>query len=224
MNRKKKKITTSSDHEWLLGEAKKIGTALAETFAPLCEVVVHDLTNAEHAITYIGNNLSGRAVGDPVTELGLARVVDRNFPDIVANYANTFADGRPVKSTSIGLKDKSGRYVAAICLNLDLSYLHGIGSYLEALVRTKTSSDVKETLASTPRQALDAKIFDFAAKRNRDPRALTSDERRLLIRHLAEEGDLEIRGAVERIGAVVGLSRSNVYYYLRDVVADTSDR
>lgn len=214
-------MKTISDREWLLGEAKKIGTALAETFAPLCEVVVHDLTDPEHTIAFIGNNLSGRTVGDPATELGLARMVDRDFPEIVANYANTFVDGRPAKSTSIGLKDKSGRYVAAICLNLDLSYLRGISGYLNALAHIKTGLDVKETLVSRPRQALDAKILAFAAKRNRDPRALTSDEKRQLIQQLTEEGDLEIRGAAERIGGILGLSRSNVYYYLKGVVTET---
>src|SRR5579883_574064 len=84
-----------TDQEWLLQEACKIAQGLAETLAPLCEVVVHDLTNPEHAIVQIENNLSGRAVGDGATELGLARMADPNFPDIIANYANAFSDGRP---------------------------------------------------------------------------------------------------------------------------------
>jgi predicted transcriptional regulator YheO len=41
-------------------------------FPGLCEVVPHDLRDPRHAIRAIENNLSGRKVGDSVTELGLA--------------------------------------------------------------------------------------------------------------------------------------------------------
>jgi len=210
-------MAKKSDRAWLLSEARKIAQGLAETLAPLCEVVVHDLSNLDHTIIYIGNNLSGRAVGDPATELGLARIANPQFPDVVASYTNTFPDGRPAKSTSIGLRDKSGRFAAAICLNLDLSYLQGISGYIDALARTKPNElDIQEHLAGKRAGNLDAKIRGFAAMRNRDPRALTSNEKRQLIRQLAADGDLEIRGAADRIGAMVGLSRSNVYYYLKD--------
>jgi predicted transcriptional regulator YheO len=201
---------------WFIDEAKKIGAALAQTFAPLCEVVVHDLTNPKHSIVYIGNNFSGRKVGDPATELGLARSADANYPDVLANYANSFPDGRQAKSTSIGLRDESGKYVAAICVNVDLSYLRGISHYFEILTRIQPAPGVRETLNGQPRQSLETKIFNFSAQRNRDPRSLNSDEKRTLIRHLAQDGDLEIRGAAERIGSLIGLSRSNVYYYLKD--------
>ncbi len=31
------------------------------------------------------------------------------FPNLISNYANQFADGRPAKSTSIGIKDEEGQ-------------------------------------------------------------------------------------------------------------------
>jgi predicted transcriptional regulator YheO len=211
-------VTAKSDRAWFLAEAKKIAAALSETLAPLCEVVVHDLTNPKHAIVYIGNNLSGRSTGDPATELGVARIADSKFPDVIANYANAFPDGRPAKSTSIGLRDKSGKFVAAICLNLDLSYLRGVSNYLDTLARTKANDlGIKEHLTGKRAETLEAKVRGFAATRNRDPRSLTSDEKRKLIQQLADAGDLEIRGAADCIGALIGLSRSNVYYYLKDV-------
>jgi predicted transcriptional regulator YheO len=208
----------------LLKEAEKIGRALAETLAPLCEVVVHDLADPDHSVVFIGNNLSGREVGTPATELGLARIADPDFPDVLANYANRFPDGRPAKSTSIGLRDSSGRYVAAICLNLDVSYLQCVSAYIDALTRvTPQAGAVRETLVR--REPVETKILDFSAKRNRDPRALDPGEKRTLIRALAADGELEVRGAAERIGAMLGLSRSNVYYYLKgaDETVATTD-
>ena len=210
------KMSRLSDKELLLREATKIADALAETFAPLCEVVVHDLTNPDHTIIRIGNNLSGRSVGDSATELGLARMGDPTFPDVIANYSNSFRDGRPAKSTSIGLRDKSGNFVAAICLNMDLSYLRSIGGYLEKLTEIKSEPITKENLSGRAHLGLYPKILEFAAARNRDPRSLTTQDKRELIAQLAEEGALNFRGAAEQIGAIIGISRSNVYYYLKE--------
>lgn len=204
-------------------EAARIVSALGETFAPLCEVVLHDLTDPEHAIVQIENNLSGRDVGDSATELGLARISDPSFPDVIANYANSFADGRPAKSTSIGLKDKSGKYIAAICMNVDISYLKSIGVYLGELTRTTDSAPVSEHLTRR-REDISARILAFSAARNRDPRALTADEKREILGQLADEGELDRRGAPERVAAVFGISRSNVYYYLKKKVQKPRSR
>ena len=208
-------MTKLSDKAWLMREASRITAALGETFAPLCEVVLHDLTVPEQSIVQIENNLSGRSVGDPATEIGLARIADPGFPDVVANYANKFADGRPVKCTSIGLKDKTGKYVAAICLNVDISYLKSVSAYLQELTRIKSEhAPVDESLGSRTKDVA-ARIHAFAAARNRDPRALTSEEKGEILQQLAADGELERRGAAEKIGALIGLSRSNIYYYLK---------
>jgi predicted transcriptional regulator YheO len=202
----------SDERTLILAEAKKIGRALAETLAPMWEVVVHDLTRPDHSIIFIGNNLSDRAVGDPATELGLARIEDSEFPDVLANYANVFADGRPAKSTSIGLRDKSGKFVAAICLNMDLSYLQGMEVYLRSITEIAGPATREEILGRRVR--VEDKILRFAASRNRDPRSLGSEEKRELIQTLEAEGEFQIRGAAERIAAAMGVSRTNLYYYL----------
>lgn len=89
----------SSAKSALFDQLRPIAQGIGETLAPFCEVVVHDLTDPKNAIVAIHNNLSGRKVGQPATELGLARIADPSYPQTIANYANTFADGRQAKST-----------------------------------------------------------------------------------------------------------------------------
>src|SRR5688572_27112404 len=113
--------TRTKEQRLLLEQLKQVAEGLGATFAPFCEVVVHDLLDPKHAILAIHNNLSGREVGSPATELGLARILDPDFAQVIPNYANQFADGRQAKSTSIGIKDSSGQYIAALCMNLDLT-------------------------------------------------------------------------------------------------------
>ena len=62
------------------------------------------------------------------------RIADPNYPSVIQNYPNQFPDGRPVKSTSIGIKNAEGRYVAALYMNLDVSTLSPMTLSLANLV------------------------------------------------------------------------------------------
>jgi predicted transcriptional regulator YheO len=84
----------TAEHQNLLAQMQHVAEGLGKTLAPFCEVVLHDLTEPEHAILAIHNNLSGRSVGAPATELGLARAADPALEQVIANYPNTFPDGR----------------------------------------------------------------------------------------------------------------------------------
>ena len=53
----------SSEMSPLLAQLDLIAQGLSETFAPFCEVVVHNLMHPQQAILSIHNNLSGREVG-----------------------------------------------------------------------------------------------------------------------------------------------------------------
>lgn len=210
-------MSNLSEHELLLREARKIVEGLARTFAPLCEVVLHDLSDPNHSIVMIENNLSGRKVGDPATELGLARISESEFPDLLVNYANCFDDGRDVKSTSIGLKDSSGKYVAAICLNVDVSYLTSFSAYLGDLARAAPLDGPSENLKPRNQPEISDFIQSFAANRNKDPRALSSNDKRTLIARMQEEGLLDRRGAADKVAKLIGGSRSSIYYYLEKI-------
>ncbi len=206
-----------TEHQLLLREGRKIAAALGKALAPLVEVVLHDLTEPDRAIITIENNLSGRKIGDPVTEIGAARAHDPNFPDVLQNYPNHFPDGRPAKSTSIGLKDSQGRFVVALCLNMDISMLSAVASNLGDLVRTQgLATPLNESLA--PRRTDDIRdmIEKFAAANNTVPRALTRAQRQAALRLLADQGLLDLKNAHSLIADILGIARSTVYTYLPD--------
>jgi predicted transcriptional regulator YheO len=195
----------------LLDQIKQIAQGLSETFAPFCEVVVHDLLHPKHAILAIHNNLSGREIGAPATELGLARISDPKYPQVVTNYANRFADGRQAKSTSIGIKDSSGRYVAALCMNIDLTLFRSLGNVLNQFSTIGGEAAVRESLDPAGAEAMRNRIDHFAAQISTTPRSLKVKERRTLIRELKDAGFLDLRRAMEIIALHLGVSRATVY-------------
>ncbi|HFZ8993492.1 TPA: transcriptional regulator [Citrobacter freundii] len=198
----------------LLSQLDTIAKGLSDTFSPFCEVVVHDLTVPEHAIMSIHNNLSGRKPGQPATELGLARIASPDFPNIIANYSNQFADGRPVKSTSIGIKDEEGKYVAALCLNVDMTLFRGMQSALARFTETE-SSPIYEHIDPGGSETIRQRIDDFAAKRATTARSLKTEDRKVLIQELRKEGLLNVRKSMDTVAQHLGVSRATAYLYAR---------
>ncbi|MFF9584469.1 transcriptional regulator [Streptomyces achromogenes] len=203
--------------EHLLREAEKITVALGRMFPGLCEVVLHDLRDPEHAIRAIENSLSGRQVGDPATELGLARIADPDYPGVVQNYPNRFPDGRPAKSTSIGIKNAAGEYVAALCLNLDVSVLSPVTLALSNLVATDTGHRERplETLRDRTARELREAVEARSAERAATPRSLSREEKRALVRQLQRDGYFDSRDAAQTIADLLGVSRATVYNYAK---------
>ena len=201
--------------EHLIGEAEKIAVALGRMFPGLCEVVLHDLRDPRHAIRAIENNLSGRQVGDSATELGLARIADPEYPSVLQNYPNRFPDGRPVKSTSIGLKNAAGEYVAALCLNLDVSVLSPVTLALSNLVATETEHREQplETLRDRNSRELRQTVEELAAERAATPRSLSRQDKKALVRQLHRDGYFDSRDAAQTIADLLGVSRATVYNY-----------
>lgn len=204
-----------TENQLLLREGKKIVEALGQTLAPLAEIVLHDLTQANHTVVAIANNLSGRNIGDPATEIGLARILDPDFPEVLQNYPNRFPDGRPAKSTSIGLKNSQGQYVAAICLNLDVSMLTTVATSLNQLSQTELPAvAITESLSSPRLDAIRTALQAFAAGLNAQPHALSVTQRREAVRQLAQAGLMELKNAQAIVADELGVARSTIYTYL----------
>jgi len=204
-----------TEDELLLREAEKIAHAVGRMFPGLCEVVLHDLRDPAQAVRAVEGGLSGRTVGDPATELGLARIADPEFPDVLQNYPNRFPDGRPAKSTSIGIRNSDGEYVAALCLNLDVSLLGSAARALTRLARTDNPAPLTESLRARTGDELRALVEDYAIERGHTPRSLPAAAKKDLVRSLKARGFLELKNAVPSLTDLLGISRASVYNYLR---------
>ncbi|QKW09745.1 PAS domain-containing protein [Streptomyces sp. NA04227] len=206
-------LTSADEH--LIHEAEKIAVALGRMFPGLCEVVLHDLRDPHNAVRAIENNLSGRQVGDSATELGLARIADPEYPSVIQNYPNRFPDGRPVKSTSIGIKNEAGQYIAALCLNLDVSVLSPVTLALSNLVATDTDHGAQplESLRDRNARELRQAVETWSAERAATPRSLSREDKRALVRQLQRDGYFDSRDAAQTIAGLLGVSRATVYNY-----------
>jgi predicted transcriptional regulator YheO len=135
---------------------------------------------------------------------------------VIQNYPNKFPDGRPAKSTSIGIKNSQGRYVAALCLNLDISIFATVIRNLTSLISTEPFTDgPAEDLRSRTVDEIRDVIDEFAADHHQTPRGLDTATKRTLVKSLQERGFLERKKAVQIITENLGISRATVYNYLK---------
>lgn len=216
-SRSDRELQLRNEHLLLIREGSKIVEGLGKMFAPCCEVLLHDLTQPDNSIVALESPLSDRHVGGPRTEIEEAQASNPEFPDILQNYMNAFPDGRPAKSTSIGLRNSEGNFVASLCLNLDISLFSVIQRVLNQL--TATSSDdpvVHKTLGDRSSEGdIRETIETLALQYNAPPHALSPQQRQEVIKLLVETGMLRLRGAVPVVAKVLGISRASVYHALR---------
>jgi predicted transcriptional regulator YheO len=97
---------------------------IADTFGKNCEVILHDIRNPQSSIIAIANgHITGRTVGSPMSEYGLATLRKGQFDKPIVNYSKRTKDGKLLKSTSLFIKDEAGKLIGFLCISYDISEL-----------------------------------------------------------------------------------------------------
>lgn len=212
------RMSTMKSAPFLLQEYTTLAKALAAMFAPYCEVVLHDLSKPKHAIIYIGNTLSNRKIGDPTTNIGMQRINDPHFPQVLQNYQSITPDGRMLKCTSFGIKDESGKTIGALCLNFDVSHFQESQKSLSEFLRIdNTNVPAKEYFFASSLDQVEKYIFTYCKKHNVIGSSLSASRKRLLVQEMKQKGLLNLKGAIDIIAKKLQISRASIYYYIKEM-------
>lgn len=204
------------DYETALEFLKQMARALGNLLGEKCEVVLHDMRAPESSIVeIIHGDITGRKVGDPSTDLGLPVYNDRSGTYDRYNYRSRTKTGKILKSSSIYFKDSAGCAFAALCLNYDISELIVAANTLRDL--TTTDEQVDEQFATDINEVI-TRILDETLQTASNGWLLGDKEERLkLIRTLDAKGVFTVKGTVDRVAKMLGVSRVTVYGYLSEV-------
>ncbi|HHW42650.1 transcriptional regulator [Desulfofundulus thermobenzoicus] len=206
--------------ETMLENLKSIARVVAETFGRNCEVAVHDLQNLEHSLVYLAGNVTKRQPGAPVTDL-VVKVLRRkaNRAEDLVNYKTITRDGRLLKSSTIFIRDDRGEIFAALCLNFDLTDLLNFHSLCSEFcqVGSLQEDDQSETFAVTVQETIESLISQAIDIMGKQPVTMKTEDKVRLVGLLEEKGAFLIKGAVDYVAAVLGVSKFTVYNYLKRV-------
>jgi predicted transcriptional regulator YheO len=206
-------------HRRYLESLRPIADAVSATFGDICEVVIHDFSSLDNSIIHIAGSVTGRHVGGPLTDLGLAILRQDQVPDCLINYTTYTQDGRRLRSSTIFAKDESGVPFGALCINVDITHFLAIEPIIMRLTHNDRNgevlSKVHEDFPDTPEAAIN-RIFDKAVFEMGKPvSAMSRHEKIELVHRLDQAGMFSLRRAVDTAAALLGTSRGTVYGYLK---------
>lgn len=201
-----------SSFQQLLKHYEPLIQAVVELFHPFVEAAVHDLKKGTLAAIY--HNISQRKVGDssPLKELNVSV---EEFPDRFAPYYKTNWDGRPLKCTSITLRDSQGRPVGLICFNVDTSVMGEAHKILQMFLKTEAGAENPvEAFGGECETLANAAIQEYLKVKNLSLGHLNRDQKREVVQHLYRKGIFNFKQSVPFVARALHISRATVYNHL----------
>lgn len=192
--------------------------SLARALGPHVEVVLHDLTRLPASIVAIAQTQTGRVVGGPPTDLGLQALLAGQVEDAIG-YRAVAPSGRTLQSSSVMIHASSGRTVAALCINADVTELLRAQRTLQKL----TGAGAEQPGLSSP-ERFPSSVHELAAGLINDAVSacgtpvenMNKAQRLEVVRQLHKRGFFLLRDAVDDIARALHISRFSVYNYLNE--------
>ena len=185
----------------LLDLLEQIAKAIAAQFGSNCEVVIHELSgkSAYSSIVAIENgHVTGRKVGDGPSHVVLEQLghEDDSAKDQLA-YLTRTKDGKILKSSSVYIRDESGKVSGILGINYDISMMQLFENSLHDFISAdQHASREPDELVGKP-VAL-----------------MTKDDKVKAIRYLSNSGALLITKSGDKIAKHFGISKYTLYSYL----------
>ncbi|MGD9675763.1 MAG: transcriptional regulator [Candidatus Bipolaricaulia bacterium] len=209
----------------LLELVREMVPDLQQAIGPNCEVVLRDLQSKGHPIAAIAGDITHRRVGDPPTGLMQQWLESGNTHENHLNYSGRTSDGKPLRASTLFLRDQAGELIGCICINIDISHVLEIEKWSAHYCDTKgiilfggdaalsrgideAAEDIKTVILRT--------IDSAIAQAGKRPEAMTKPDRLHLVRSLDVMGVFALRNAKEYVAAALGISKAAVYNYLNE--------
>ena len=192
---------------------------IARQFGVNCEVVLHDLTLPyDRTIVHIANgHVTGRKIGDSGTNIGL-EVLRGTTADNADryNYINHTKNGRILRSSSKYIKDKSGKIVASLCINFDITDLIVAGKSIQYLAYVGGGDETSEVFSGNVDELIDVLLHETIKRIGKSASEMSKEDKVEAIRYLDAKGVFLIKKSADKIAMFFGVSKFTLYNYLEE--------
>lgn len=195
----------------------RLAKALAAQFGSDCEVLIHAIGDDSlcHSIVAIENgHVTGRKIGDGPSGVVLEQLKSGDSPDDRLNYFTKTADGKILKSSTVYLKDSSGKVQAIFSINYDISRLSMVSDAVSELISSQESKEEAPAIVRNVSDLLDD-LIDRSVKLVGKPVSLmTKSDKVRAIHFLNQNGALLVTKSGDIISKFFGISKYTLYSYL----------
>lgn len=204
-------------HKSTIDILNRIALAISAQFGSNCEVVVYDLTrdNPEDMIVTLENgHVSKRNIKAGPSHVVLEAMKEgrKDIPDHY-NYLTKTHDGRILRSSTIYVKDETGKPTGIFAINYDMTDLMMAQSIVNAMVQP-TAADEPERIPTNVNELLDD-LLEQSVKLIGKPVAMMNKEDKVKAIHfLNDAGAMLITKSGDKIAKHFGISKYTLYSYL----------
>lgn len=188
------------------------------------EFVLHVLNPNEgsHIGHIVNGDLSGRSLNAPLTNYAKKLINEKVYlnKDYVLDYVGEGPRGKKFRSSTLFIKDREGQLQGLLCINFDADVyrkvakdilkLANLSLDIELIERETDQEQPVEKLTDNIRNiiyaVIDKDILESGAQ-------LSPEQKRLAISKLKEYGVFEIKGKINEVADIMGMSESSVYRY-----------
>lgn len=189
--------------------------AVVEVFHPFVEAAVHDLEKG--TVVAIYHNISQRQVGEP-SPLKELKISTADFPDYFSPYYKQNWDGRSLKCTSITIRNKNGKPIGLICLNIDASFFQDGYQLLKSFLKIeKEAENPIEIYGSQCEEQAEGVIKQFLEGKHLSLNHLNRDQKKELVQQLYRKGIFNFKNAAPFIAKKLKTSRASIYNHIRQI-------
>lgn len=220
----------------MLRQYTQLTEFLGRVLGPDYEVAFHDLTNKDRSLVAIANNnISDRDVGAPLTNVALKILADHSYQnsDYRVHYHGKTVHGKPLRSSTLFIKDEQGEPVGLLCINFDDHRYQELSEKILGLCHpdifvetnfaydkellTPAEDDVVETYPRTSEGTASEAVAEVLREKGLTAQRLTLDERMDIICQLDSQGIFLLKGAVKDVAESLECSPASVYRYLTNL-------
>jgi predicted transcriptional regulator YheO len=197
--------------------------AIVDLLGPGCEVVLHDMSDPDASVIAIEGNVTGRHVGAPLTDSGLASL---RSPESgrVYSYTTIAEGGRVIKSSSVFLSDEQGTIFGGLCINLDITPFLTFDRHLQGLLRPADEEPPSQTFGGEVGEVLGQMLDDAIAAAGIPISLMQKTDRLRVVLTLEEKGAFLLRKAIPLVAERLGVSRHTIYSDLAEIAESRGER
>lgn len=190
------------------------------------EIILHDVSTPERSIIAACNgHLSGRRIGDPLTELAKELIQTGAYREhsYVANYEGRTRGGKRFVSSTFFIKEED-ELRGLICVNHDVEDFFLLSEHLDKLMHAYPL--LLEVERRTPyTESLDDSISELSSniihstvhKYDMPPSEMSSSDKLEIIKTLETQGVFSTKGSVGLAAKELHISEPTIYRYLQRI-------
>ena len=181
-------------------------------------MVIHDVgaKHPEHSIVAIENgHVTGRKVGDGASHVVMEQVRRADAqPEDHLSYLTKTPDGKILKSSTMYIRGKSGKVVAILGINYDISSLLMAESAVHELTATQDSAQTEPEKITNVNDLLDGLIEQSVALVGKPAVLMNKEDKMRAIGFLSQNGAFLITKSGDKVAKYFGISKYTLYSYI----------